>query len=114
MKIDSYSFGTITIKGVTYEEDVIILPDKVIPGWRRENGHYLSTADLEDIIERKPDILVVGTGAYGKMDVPDTIRRELGQIGIEVFSAFTGEACKNLNKYFEEGRNAAGVLHLTC
>ncbi|RLI41160.1 hypothetical protein DRO69_11945, partial [Candidatus Bathyarchaeota archaeon] len=64
--IDSYDFGVIVIKGKRYTSDVIVLPEKVIDGWWRKEGHSLHMEDLKEVIERepKPEVLVVGTGYY--------------------------------------------------
>ncbi|MDI6800818.1 MAG: MTH938/NDUFAF3 family protein [Thermodesulfovibrionales bacterium] len=70
MKIDHYSFGRITIENKTYTSDVIIYRDRVDPSWWRKEGHYLHVEDLSDVINAKPDVLVIGTGYSGVMVVP--------------------------------------------
>ena len=62
MKIEKYSFGSITINGKEYTKDVIIFPDKVLSPWWREEGHSLSLKDLKDVIESAPNLLIIGTG----------------------------------------------------
>ena len=59
--IDHYQFGKIVIDGVTYTRDVIILPAGVLPNWWRSEGHRLVSANLERILEAKPDFLVIGS-----------------------------------------------------
>ncbi len=79
MKIEKYSFGKIEIDGTEYTSDVIIYPDGVDGKWWRLEGHLLQMPDLEAVIGKKPDIIVVGTGYMGVMRVPEarceTIRR---------------------------------------
>ncbi|MBE9472531.1 MAG: hypothetical protein IMY75_10535, partial [Chloroflexi bacterium] len=60
-----------------------------------------------------PEVLVVGTGAYGMMRVTEETRRALETAGIRLIAAPTAEAVKTYNELREETRVAA-ALHLTC
>src|SRR3989304_6661984 len=71
MKIEHYSFATITIDGKSYTSDVIIYPERVDSSWWRKQGHSLHIVDLKDVIPAGPEILIVGTGHSGGMVVPD-------------------------------------------
>ncbi|MHA1594397.1 MAG: Mth938-like domain-containing protein [Candidatus Baldrarchaeia archaeon] len=113
MKIEEYSFGRIVINGKTYTSDVIIFPDRVKGGWWRKEGHCLYIEDLKEVIEEKPEVLVVGTGAYGAMRVPKETLEELKRHGIEVIVCETKEACKIFNELSGKKRVVA-ALHLTC
>lgn len=74
MSIESYSFGNIVIDEEEYTNDVIVFPNGVKDNWWRKEGHSLHPDDIEDVIDRDPDVLVVGTGAYGRVSIPsDTI-----------------------------------------
>jgi hypothetical protein len=63
--IDSYRFGQIVVNGQAHHKDVIILPDRVVGGWWRKEGHLLSLDDLQAVIEAAPEVLVVGQGQTG-------------------------------------------------
>jgi hypothetical protein len=112
-KIESYKFGHIVIDGEAHENDVIIMPSKVIANWWRDEGHSLHTSDLETVFEHKPDVLVIGQGAYGRMDVPAETRQALEDAGIEVIDQKTDQAYQTYNQ-MRDKRNVAAVLHLTC
>lgn len=112
-KIDSYRFGRVVIDGDAHTKDVIILPDRVIAGWWRREGHALHPEDLEAVIEAAPDVLVVGRGAYGRMEITQGARDTLAAAGIELVSENTEAACQRYNQLREE-RKAAAALHLTC
>ena len=114
MKIDSFSFGRITINGKLYHSDLILFPDSVITNWRRTQGHVLSLEDLQDILHFKPDVLVVGTGTYGSMKIPSSTRKGLEEKGIELFENPTDQAWELFNQYREEGEKVAGAFHITC
>ncbi|MFP3897581.1 MAG: Mth938-like domain-containing protein [Anaerolineales bacterium] len=111
--IEDYDFGHIVIDGERHEEDVIILPDRVIGNWWRDEGHTLKREDLDAVFEADVEVLVVGQGAYGRMAVPQETRQALEAAGIEVMAQETDGACQTYNRLREKG-NVAAALHLTC
>ena len=111
--IDSYRFGRIEIDGQVYTRDVIILPDRVIANWWREEGHTLMPSDLEAVLDAAPATLIVGQGAFGRMRVTDETRTRLKEAGIELLAAPTREACERYGQLRERG-DVAAALHLTC
>ncbi len=113
MKIEHYSFGRITINGKDYSSDVIIYPDRVDPSWWRKEGHRLHIDDLKNILESKPEVLIVGTGAYGTMLVPKETEEYLRGKGIKLIADNTKSACETFNKLSDSGKVIA-ALHLTC
>lgn len=116
MHIDGYSFGRIVIDKKTYTSDVIIYPNRVDSSWWRKEGHYLQPADLTDIINAKPDVLIIGTGASGVMKVPEETLKFIKSKGIEVYLETTGKAVELFNKLQSEnsGKRIVAALHLTC
>lgn len=113
MRIEHYSFGSITIDGSTYTSDVIIYPGRVDASWWRREGHRLSPEDLGDIIKARPDVLVIGTGAMGVMKVPTETLEFIGSKSIEVHTARTGKAVDIYNN-MPKDRTVIAALHLTC
>ncbi len=111
-RIDSYEFGKIVIEGKVYTSDVLILPSGVREWWRRE-GHRLSPEDLKEVLEERPEVLVVGRGYYGEMEVPPETVREVRRRGIELVAEVTGRAVESFNGR-SGGRRVAAALHLTC
>ena len=111
-KIESYKFGEVVIDGQTYHDDVIILPDRVIPSWWRKEGHSLDPVDLTEVVKAKPDIFIMGCGAYGALRVPESTREFLHGKGIRLIAESTAKAVEAYNAS-EKGNVACG-LHLTC
>ena len=114
MKISAYEFGRVAIDGTSYSSDVIIAPDRVIDSWWRKQGHRLQVDDLDDVVRARPDILVIGTGYYGRMQVPEETRQFLRDQGIEVREARTSEAVAEFNELQKEYARIVAALHLTC
>jgi len=112
-RVKSYAFGRMVVDGETHNNDLILLPNRVVDNWWRNHGHRLSADDLEAVFEAEPDVLVVGTGAQGVMDVPQETRQAITEAGIELKVAKTGDAWRTYNNLQDE-RETAGAFHLTC
>jgi hypothetical protein len=112
-KIGSYRFGEIVIDGRRYSSDVIVYPDRVDSHWWREEGHSLSPSDIWDVLQAPPDVLVIGQGSPGRLDVPAETRRQLQEAGMEVIVEPTEQAYRTYNKLRSKRRTVA-ALHLTC
>ncbi len=112
-QIESYNFGRIRIDGEEYSNDVIVFPDHVESNWWREQGHSLVMEDLKTVMDSAPQTLIIGRGAYSRMDIPDPTRQALEQAGIEVLSESTSDAVKLYNELREKG-DVIAALHLTC
>ena len=118
MPIENYSFGKITIDGVSYTNDIIILnypkPLKVIPNWWRKEGHKLQLIDLEKIKQDLPEILIVGTGASECMQVTKEVLDFAKKNKIELVILGTHMAYKKFNEFINSNKKVCGCLHLTC
>jgi hypothetical protein len=112
--IESYSFGAIVIDGKTYTSDVIILPDRVNSSWWRKEGHALAPEDIQEVLSSRPEVLVVGTGASGVMEILPQTKKLLEENRISLVAKKTSQACDAYNKLAAEGRKVFAALHLTC
>lgn len=113
MRIDSYHFGRVVVDGKTFNNDLIIYSDKVYDGWWRKEGHELCLDDITEVIEKKPEVLVVGTGDSGLVKILDEVKERLKKEKIELIAKRTKEACALYNKLSPE-RKVVAALHLTC
>src|SRR5574340_552678 len=84
MKIDSFSFGNISIGGKTFTNDVIVFADRVQSPWFREEEHRPQIIEFADIVKAEPDVLVIGTGYAGVMSIADPVKNYLTAKGIDV------------------------------
>ena len=114
-RIDDYRFGTITIDGVVYTDDVIILPGRVVsPWWRRAGGHVFAVPDLGPVLDAAPAVVVLGTGYHGRVIVPEETLTALRETGAQVFVAPTTEAVDLYTHHAASGKPVVAALHLTC
>lgn len=114
MKVTSYDFGKIDIDGITYTSDVIITPEAIEASWWRKEGHRLQLDDLTSVLAASPDIVIIGTGFYGRMAVPLETLKALHARGIKTHVSRTGEAIEALNRLQQEAARVIAALHLTC
>lgn len=114
MKIDSYNFGEIVIDGKKYDEDTIIFDKEVFSPWWREKGHLLSKEDLSEILKKEPEILIIGKGAAGIMQVPEEVQNFIVSQGIQCLILNTKEACDKFNELKSSDKKVIAALHLTC
>jgi len=114
MKIDSYSFGKIVINGQAYSSDVIIYDDRVDSSWWRKEGHSLCPEDIADVLNARPDILIIGTGYAGVMSVPKKTLAHIESRGIEVKVARTSKAVELYNSLQGKKNTVIAAFHITC
>ena len=111
-RIEDYTFGRVLVDGQEHTKDVIVLPHRVVGSWWRREGHALVLEDLEGVVDELPKRLIVGTGAYGRMEPDPGAVEELREREIEVESLPTPDAVRRYGE-LDEARTAA-ALHLTC
>jgi len=115
MHIDSYSFGSIRIDGRDYSSDVILLGGDVRGSWWREaGGHVYAAEDFGELLAAAPEVVVLGTGYFGRVKVLEETLTEFADAGSEVVVERTGGAVEAFNRLAAEGRDVAAALHLTC
>ena len=114
MHITDYEFGSLEIDGRAFTSDVIVFPNKVIDHWWRKEGHSLAVEDLAEVLKAKPAILIIGTGYYGRLRVPEATRKHLESLGISLRQAKTTDAVKEFNRLQGEYARVVAALHLTC
>ncbi len=111
MHIDSYQFGQIVINGKKYESDVIIFSDEILDWWRKE-GHEVALEDINDVLDKSPEIFLIGTGASGRVNVLQEVKDALKEKGVKLKALKTKKAVDFYNKNSDE--NIIAGFHLTC
>ena len=112
MKIEYYSFGKITVDGETYKHDIIITNS--VKEWATSDHHHVTIKDIFEIVNNKPEIFIIGKGAYGAVSVDKEVVDYLKNKKIDVIIYKTADACKKFNELKEKGKKVFGLFHLTC
>ena len=112
--ISDFSFGKIVVNDRTYTDDIKIVCGQVISDWWRKSGHRVDVEDIADILESRPDIVVIGKGSPGLMQTSNRLRESMAANNIVLIEKKTSKAIEVFNKLFQEGRNVAAGFHITC
>jgi hypothetical protein len=100
--------------GSLFCRDLKIIGEKIVENWWRKEGHRVDVADVTDILTTSPEVLVVGMGYAGFMEVSNSLRFTLKNHKVRLIANKTPEAVKNFNQLHSKGRRVAGAFHLTC
>ncbi len=95
-------------------KDLKIIGERVVENWWRKDGHRLDAGDIADILAESPEVLIVGTGYAGFMEVSKSLRSTLENRNIRLIAEKTPQAVKIFNELHPGRRGLAGAFHLTC
>lgn len=111
-------FGDITIGKKNYNRDVYISVygkvkkrKKWIAHELYGDAHMLGARELEEVCRGGPEILIVGSGKDGKLELTDDARRYLTQRSIKLELLATPQAVEAYNK---SNQRKAAMIHVTC
>jgi hypothetical protein len=115
MHIDEYRHGRMVIDGRVQTKDLIVTRHGIRPNWWRDEGHTVTTEDLEVVLGDPPDVLIVGTGSAGRMQPTADVERVAQEAGIDLEVMPTAEAVERFNEVVGLGDvDVAAAFHLTC
>ena len=124
MKFDKTSFGKIWIDGKKYPYDVYIYPDRTIEKRNKKNspridGHRsLSEWELNRILEKQPEIVIIGMGQSGVLPFTEGVKKKLFTLKdkdeIELIQGNTPKILEKANKAFNSEKKVAAIIHTTC
>ena len=114
MVVTNLSFGSITIDGQTYREDVVVDRGSIKKRKKAESKKYRNSyghtpLSPDEKIPWKCSHLVIGTGHSSSLPVMNEIYNIALRKGVELITMSTPEAVKHIN---DTDTNL--VLHLTC
>ncbi len=117
--INSTEFGSITIDGKKYDQ-VLIIDGKVS---EREysklkdihkTSHQVGEWELKQLLEGKPEAIVIGTGQDGVLKVDENTKRVIKENNIEIFIEKTPDAIITYNTLIKDGGKVNALIHTTC
>jgi hypothetical protein len=118
MPIDQSEFGSITIDGKTYDHDVIIhLSGKVDKRKKKLSkeqygtSHIISKAEAKSVFEDGCDLLIIGGGQEGNVQLSPEAGDYFENKGCQVIVQPTPEAIRSFN---QSRKKKIGLMHVTC
>jgi hypothetical protein len=117
-KINSTSFGSITVKGGTFEYDILISMNEQV-GKRRKKlskkiygtSHKISLAEAKYIYEKGVEKIIIGTGQTGYVELSKKARKFFEEEDCKAKLLPTPKAIKLWNR--SKGKVIA-MFHVTC
>jgi hypothetical protein len=113
-RLSDYAFGRVILDGEAHTRDLVVTSGEVLSPWVRQEGHRLVSEDLAWVLDRAPRVLVVGTGAVGRLVVPEDTIHYVAARGIVLVARRTARAIDEFNALEGRGEQVAACLHLTC
>lgn len=109
--IRSYEPGEVAIRDQRFQISLIVFPDEIRRDWPPRLPEDLNGGHLKPILERPPEVLILGTGDRQVFPEPATFitLMDMG-IGLEVMD--NAAACRTYIILLSEGRQAALALLL--
>jgi hypothetical protein len=117
-KINSTSFGSITVKGKTFENDILIRMSGQIEKRKKKlskkvygTSHKISLAEAKYVYEKGADKIIIGTGQTGYVELSKKARRFFEDKDLKAKLLRTPKAIKLWNN--SKG-NVIAMFHVTC
>lgn len=109
--IDSVSFGEAKVDGKTYYSDVVVWWDGKVE--MVVKNHQFGMNELLNLLKKKPDVVVLGTGLEGCVEILEEVEQEIENKGLLFFVEKTPNALEVFNAMVNEGKKAVAFLHVT-
>lgn len=118
-KIDSTKFGEIVIAGKKYGQ-VLIISEKIVERDYEKlkkffgTSHKITDWEIIQLLSNNPEVIVIGTGQDGLLEVDEEFKNQIAKQGIELVIDKTPEAFKVYNEKIKAGQRANALMHTTC
>jgi uncharacterized protein len=109
--INALGADWVRIGETEYRQNLIVTPDAVATGWAPAGFAALAERDFADLLEHRPELVLLGTGATQRFPHPRLLRAlSEARVGVEVMD--TRAACRTFNILVAEDRRAVAALVL--
>ena len=112
--INSTEFGSIIIDHKTYDTDVIVSWDGKIKEATTVVRHLFGKKELDEILKKKPELIIIGTGDSGFLKVSDEIKKVCSQKRIELIELISKNAIAKFNENASRNKKVVAFIHVTC
>jgi len=104
-----YGEGWVEVNRQRHGESLVVSGERLNPAWPLRSVAEISADHLAAILELKPEVVLLGTGA--KFEFPEPARlAPLHKAGIGVEVMDTPAACRTYNILLGEGRHVVAAL----
>jgi len=112
VRVDFVKFGEVKIDGKIYYSDMTVWWDGKVE--YRNKSHTFGMSEFLKLLERKPDIVVFGTGLEGICRILEEVEQTAKDKGVEIFREVSPKAAEMFNAFISDKKKVVAVLHSTC
>ena len=119
--IEHFEWGRFIIGGQVHSMDGegagkdILIADGKVHAWKARHGHRLKPEMVTAALDHDIDVLVIGSGVRGAIDVLKKTRQAIRDAGVQTLVVEkTPEACAIYNRLVREGKKVTLLAHGTC
>ncbi|NLG52344.1 MAG: hypothetical protein GX552_19735 [Chloroflexi bacterium] len=95
-------------------QDIRLIGNQVT-AWEERRGHRLNPSLITGVYDQDVEVLIIGTGVFGRLKCPDAVKQAIQEHGIEtVIIQRTPDACRTYNALYRQGLRVALLAHGTC
>ena len=104
-----YGEGYVEVNRARHTESLVVSGDRLVTAWPAATVEALTADHVAAIVDLKPEIVLLGTGATFRFVEP-ALLAPLYKAGIGVETMDTPAACRTYNILLGEGRNVVAAL----
>jgi len=105
----AYGDDYVAVNHEKHETSLIVLPNRLLPGWTSANAASLQESDMQTLLGLGVEVVLLGTGKRLRFPAPALMRPFApAGIGLEVMDLQA--ACRTYNILAGEGRKVAAAL----
>ena len=103
--------GHVVVSGERFERPIVVTPERVRSDWPAQNFDSLEESHFDWLLDLKPEVLLLGTGAQLRFPHP-RLYRQLTDARIPVETMDTAAACRTFNILVGEDRKVVAAILL--
>ena len=106
-----YGDGYVIVNQARYEQNLIVLPDRIIERWEVSRFDQLAAENFDFLLSLQPEMVLFGTGKTLRFPHP-RLTRNLVESGVGIEVMDTNAVCRTFNILTAEERRVAAALLL--
>lgn len=107
--IHAYTRTSVSVNGQEHTRSILVPPTGELIDWPVSSLESLTEADFQPILDARPEVVILGTGASLRFVKPALMRQLMAaRIGVETMD--TAAACRTYNILVGEGRQVMAAL----
>ena len=119
VKISKITWGKIIVNGIEYNQILIIgsnIEEREYDRLKSLFGtsHKIGDWEIEKLFSGSPEIILIGTGWDGVLEVHDKIIKQADKLNIKLEILKSEEAISKYNELAKDRKRVNALIHTTC